>query len=119
MKRSQLRPGDNIAYTKAGRPRLWREKISDETEPLEEYATQIGWVLLDWNILHASLFRLFWALVDDPKSNHLFANALWHSATSEDSQRKMLLAAAANKLKERHAAHNAIRWTIATIEKNF
>ena len=113
----RLKPGDDVLYTKTGKPRMWRKKSSLEERLFHNYAPQIGWLMLDWNTLHASFFRMFWTLLDERDSRPNLSNELWHSNPNDDTQRKMLLALASHKLRNKPAALKALKWAIATVEK--
>jgi hypothetical protein len=83
---------------------------------IRPYACQIGRVLWEWNQLHTSLFRLFWALVGDVgKPPRSFATDLWLSVRSDDQQRRILSVFAEYKLPKNSHILKKIEWVMKSI----
>jgi hypothetical protein len=73
----------------------------------------VGRVLFEWNILHSSFFRIFWAFIGDGgKIPRDLSTELWHSTTSEEHQRRMIRVMAKNVLVGKRAMLRRILWLL-------
>jgi hypothetical protein len=94
-------------------PKLSRHRAREHLDLIAPYAKNIGRVLFEWNILHASLFRMFWAFIGDGgKIPRNLSTELWHSTASEDHQRRMIRVMAKNVLVGKTAMLRRVLWLL-------
>jgi hypothetical protein len=76
-------------------------------------ALELGWIVFEWNRLHEALCDL----LQDISSDRELASAVWHSTTSERTQRDMLSNALASitNLDWRPQARNDIEWLLKKV----
>jgi hypothetical protein len=78
----------------------------------------VGRVLFEWNILHSSFFRMFWAFIGDGgKIPRNLSTELWHSTASEDHQRRMIRVMAKNVLVGKTAMLRRVLWLLDTADE--
>jgi len=93
-------------------PEEWERARAEAFGPL---ASELGWVVYEWNRLQAALAELFTDIVSP--DNRTVPFAIWHSQTNERAQREMLRAA----LDAAHAAtasraHKDIIWLLNKVD---
>ncbi len=72
---------------------------SDVAEHFQLYAIELGAFVYGWNQLHDNLANLFWAVVGGNDGS--VPLAIWHSLTSDRTQRQILSAAASAKYRRK------------------
>lgn len=75
---------------------------------VERYSLKVGGVVWATNQLQGQFFRIFAALACPNNSN--IAHAIWHSITSDKTQREMMVEVAKIALKERKRLLSAVVW---------
>jgi hypothetical protein len=96
-------------------PKFLRQRPREHQELIAPYALNVGRVLWEWNVLHSSFFRIFWAFIGDGgKLPRNLPTELWHSTASDDHQRRMIRALSKHQLFDQPRLRKRLDWLLDT-----